>query len=179
MPDASSSNITSYIAWFVCVLCSGGFLLDITKYFSNNRNIHLVLAWVYALGGIVTPVSIFLFNPKWLIIEPKSPQSLKTIYQVLKFAAKHKAPLNRSALTYWEEDIPSRIDLGKKYGGPFTTEQFEDVKTILRLLAMSSPLFMASLSITFRAYGVSPGCTLLHQMLFDFLIIVLLCMLFL
>ena len=168
MPDASSSNITSYIAWFVCILCSGGFLVDITKYFSNNRNIYLVLAWVSALGGGVVLVSIFLFNPKWLIIEPKSPQSLKTIYRVLKFAAKHKAPLNRSALTYWEEDIPSRIDLGKsKYGGPFTTEQVEDVKTILRLLAMSLPLFMVSLSITFRAYGVSPSIMKMHSFTSD------------
>ena len=31
--------------------------------------------------------------------------------------------------------IPSRIDLGKhKYGGPFTTEQVEDVKTFLHLI---------------------------------------------
>ena len=101
--------------------------------------------------------SNFLLSPKWLIIEPKSPQSLKTIYQVLKFAAKHKAPLNRSALTYWEEDIPLRIDLGKsKYGGPFTTEQVEDVKTILRLLVVSSPLFIVFLSLTFRINGILP-----------------------
>ena len=87
-------------------------------------------------------ISNFLRNPKWLIIEPKSPQSLKTMYLVLKFAAKHKAPLNRSAFTYWEEDIPSRIDLGKsKYGGPFTTEQVENVKTTLRLIAFSLPFF--------------------------------------
>ncbi len=55
----------------------------------------------------------FLLAKKWLIIEPKSPQSLKIIYHVLKFAVKYKAPLNRSALTYWEEDVPSRMDLGK------------------------------------------------------------------
>ena len=41
----------------------------------------------------------------------------------------------RSAFTYCEGDIPSRIDLGKmKYGGPFTTEQVEDVKTLFRVL---------------------------------------------
>ena len=185
MPDASSSNITSYIAWFVCILCSGGFVFDIINYlkFSNNRNIYLVLAWVSALCGGIVLVSIFLFNPKWLIIEPKSPQSLKTIYQVLKFAAKHKAPLNRSALTYWEEDIPSRIDLSKsKYGGPFTTEQVEDVKTILGLLAMSLPLFLVVLSVSFRAYWVSPQSIEIYFFTLDvfrFLVIVLLCMLFL
>ncbi len=33
--------------------------------------------------------SMFSLAPKWLIIEPKSPKALKTIYQVLKFAVKH------------------------------------------------------------------------------------------
>ena len=70
--------------------------------------------------------SLFILAPCCLIVEPKSPQSLKIIYQVLKFAIKHKSPLNRSAFTYWEENMPSRLDLGKfRYGGKFTTEQVE------------------------------------------------------
>ena len=48
-------------------------------------------------------------------------------------------PRNRSALTYWEENYPSRLDLGKeKYGGPFTEEQVENVKVVMRL----TPLFI-------------------------------------
>ena len=90
----------------------------------------------------------FFLSPKWLIIEPKSPQSLKLIFKVLKFAAKHNAPVNRSALTYWEDDIPSRIDLGKsKYGGPFTTEQVEDVKTLFKLLVVFTPFVLVMLSL--------------------------------
>ncbi len=91
--------------------------------------------------------SLFLLGPKWLIIEPNCPQSLKTIYQVLKFAWKHKAPLNRSAFTYWEEDIPSRLDLGKsRFGGPFTTEQVEDVKTFFKILIIFLPVSLISCS---------------------------------
>ena len=151
MPDASSSSITSYIAWFCCIVFFERFLLKVFTTFDNmDKSIYLVLALISALCLGILLASNFLLSPKWLIIEPKSPQSLKTIYQVLKFAAKHKAPLNRSALTYWEEDIPSRIDLGKsKYGGPFTTEQVEDVKTILRLLVVSSLLSIVSLSLIF------------------------------
>ena len=127
MPDASSSSITSYIAWFVCILFFGGFLSHILSYFKNDikGNIYLVLALISTFCFGILLVSNFLLRPKWLIIdsEPKSPQSLKIIYRVLKFAAKHKAQLNRSALTDWEEDIPSKIDLRKsKYGGPITTE---------------------------------------------------------
>ncbi|XP_064403480.1 uncharacterized protein LOC135348978 [Halichondria panicea] len=99
-------------------------------------------------------ISDFCLSSKCLVVEPKATQSLKTIYQVLKFSAKHKAPLNRSALTYWEEDIPSRLDLGKsKYGGPFTTEQVEDVKTVfrvfyLRLTTLFAYYFFTALSIS-------------------------------
>ena len=69
---------------------------------------------------------------------------IKLIARVLYYAWKHKYPENRSALTYWEEETPSRLDLGKeKYGGPFTEEEIEDVKTAFRML----PLFMATFSL--------------------------------
>ena len=165
MPDASSSSITSYIAWFVCTIFFEIFLFEVFTTFDDiDKSINLVLALISALCLGILLVSNFLLSPKWLIIEPKSPQSLKTICQVLKFATKHKAPLNRSALTYWEEDIPSRIDLGKsKYGGPFTTEQVEDVKTILRLLAMSSPFFIVTLSLFLHISGIHPDIPEMHS----------------
>ena len=66
----------------------------------------------------------------------------KSMWKVLSFAYKHKYPVNRSAFTYCEEQTPSRLDLGKKqYGGPFTTEDVEDVKTFLRLLLVLVSLF--------------------------------------
>ena len=116
-PDASSSNITSYITWFVCNMFVVGFLgqsLNLLKRKCLNQHMQSSYSLIWALF-LPLCMSIVLISiscscsPKWLIIEPKSPQSLKTIYRVLKFAAKHKAPLSRSALTYWEVDIPSRI----------------------------------------------------------------------
>ena len=159
MPDASSSSITSYIAWYVCSLLLGFSLvrsLDLLK--KKDLNLEINESYLGIFCALFSTICIsmvlvlsFAFTPKWLIIEPKSPQSLKTIYQVFKFAAKYKAPLNRSAFTYWEEDIPSRMDLGKsKYGGPFTIEQVEDVKTVLRLLVISVPIFFILLSLTFH-----------------------------
>ena len=62
---------------------------------------------------------------------------VKLVAKVLCYARKHKCPENRSALTYWEDKAPSRLDLDKgKYGGPFTEEEVEDVKTFLRLLPL-------------------------------------------
>ena len=67
--------------------------------------------------------------------EPKSQNPLKTVISVLKYAARHKQPEQRSAFTYSEDSPPKRIDFGKtKYGGPFTTEEVEDVKTFLRIV---------------------------------------------
>ena len=106
-------------------------------------------------------LSFFLFDRKQFIIEPKSPQSLRIIYSVLKFETKNKAPLIWSTLTYWEEDLPSRLDLGKsRYGGPFTTEQVEDVKTFFRLLLVILPVWVAVFSasmfgtIKLKAFGI-------------------------
>ena len=78
---------------------------------------------------------------------------IKLIVRVLCYARKHKYPENRSALTYWEEEAPSRLDLGKeKYGGPFTEEEVEDVKTVFRIL----PLFIGILGFTAT---ISDMCT--------------------
>ena len=69
----------------------------------------------------------------------------KLIYRVFKYAIKHKHPEQRSAFTYCEDELPSRLDFGKsKYGGPFTTEQVEDVKTFfggLGLVLIVSAVF--------------------------------------
>jgi hypothetical protein len=86
----------------------------------------------------------------------RNPYSL--VYRVIKFALRHKHPLQRSALTYWEDKIPSRIDLGKsKYGGPFTSEEVENVKTFFQLIKVLISLsgilvtsFLMDLSIPHR-----------------------------
>ena len=67
------------------------------------------------------------------------------MYNVICFARKYSSPIHRSEFTYCEDELPSRLDLGKeKYGGPFTTEQVEDVKVflnILQILLSLGPLF--------------------------------------
>ena len=59
------------------------------------------------------------------------------MYSIIKFAKSHKHPLRRSAFTHCDNYIPSRFDFAKeRFGGPFTTEQVEDVKTFLRILVV-------------------------------------------
>ena len=87
-------------------------------------------------------ISLFLFKKKHFHIERAGLNPFKNIYKVLKYSWNHKVPEHRSAFTYWEEDIPRRIDLGKnKYGGPFTNEEVEDTKTFLRIVPLLMCLF--------------------------------------
>ncbi len=75
-----------------------------------------------------------LFHDERLKINP-----YKFLYCVIKFTVKHKKPIKRSAFTYCDEEIPSRIDYGKmRYGGPFTTEQVEDVKVVVKYIGIST-----------------------------------------
>ena len=84
----------------------------------------------------------FATTKKHFYIQKAGLNPFKNIYKVLKYSWKHKVPEHRSAFTYWEEDIPRRIDLGKnKYGGPFTNEEVEDIKTFLRILPLLLCLF--------------------------------------
>ena len=81
-------------------------------------------------------VSNFFFK-HWLDTTHYNINPVKVIAKVLNYARKNKYPRNRSALTYCEENYPSRLDLGKeKYGGPFNEEQVENVKTVVQLIPL-------------------------------------------
>ena len=151
LPDASSVGIINYVllfwsAVFLGLWITSSLFMVVASCIEHTLSVQ-GLSLIPVLCMCLMLSSFFLFDRKQFIIEPKSHQSLRIIYRVFKFAFKHKAPINRSALTYWEENIPSRLDLGKsRYGGPFTTEQVEDVKTFFRLLLVLLPVWIAAFS---------------------------------
>ena len=60
----------------------------------------------------VVLITNYLFK-HWLDTTPNVVNPVKLIGQVLNYARRNKYLRNHSALTYWEEDYPSRLDLGK------------------------------------------------------------------
>ena len=92
-----------------------------------------------------------MLTHNWFIVDSGSKNPYKLVFKVLKFAKDHTNPICHSAFTYREDELPSRLDLGKeKYGGPFTTEQVEDVKTfvgILGVLLTTGPLFAVDIAV--------------------------------
>ena len=180
MLGASSEKISAFIHWFVWAMytgiASGYFVvnsLHCTGLGDDKLSLVSIVLVSMLLAVAISSVALCLdfLCQNWLVIEPVSQNPLKSIYSVLKYAATHKHPARRSALTYWEEDIPSHIDLGKlKYGGPFTTEQVEDVKTFFRLLLMSVaisffvyPLFLFGKSLNMFASHFQQLRKLLHR----------------
>ena len=92
-----------------------------------------------------------------LMTKPQIFNPFKLIAQVLNYARKHKFPERRSAFTYWEEECPSRLDLGKdKYGGPFTFEEVENVKTVLNLFPLISCILPTIAYYGEATYDTSP-----------------------
>ena len=107
-----------------------------------NNTVFISVSFVIIFTVITSVLFTFCASKKHFYIQKAGLNPFKNIYKVLKYSWKHKVPEHRSAFTYWEEDIPRRIDLGKnKYGGPFTNEEVEDTKTFLRILPLLLCLF--------------------------------------
>ena len=134
--DASTTEITAFVTWFGSTIFCSGFVVIISKIIAEHNSSLIIFLFIMCLFLTMAVLLLTCCN-HLLIKEPPSKNPFRLIYNVIKFAIKNKHPLCRSAFTYCEDELPSRIDFGKsKYGGPFTTEQVEDVKTFLRLLTL-------------------------------------------
>ena len=104
---------------------------------SNLENcIYISSTLIFAVPLAVIIISDCLCR-QWLDRTHKVTNPIKLIIQVLNYTRKHSYPERRSAFTYIDEEQPTRMDYGKeKFGGPFTEEEVEDVKTVLRLLPL-------------------------------------------
>ena len=131
---ASADELSAIIYWH-----SINVPVVFTIFQLGRCSFNFILLLLFVVIGITTSVVLIThsFFKHWLETTPLIINPIKLIGKVLNYARKNKYPRNRSALTYWEEDYPSRLDLGKeKYGGPFTEEEVENVKTVLRMIPL-------------------------------------------
>ena len=133
---AETLGFYAYIGYMQASRCPTALRPDIIT------SIGYIIYFVLVAGCAIIIMTLFYAVKKSFYIQKAGLNPFKNIYKVLKYSWKHKVPEHRSAFTYWEEDIPRRIDLGKtKYGGPFTNEEVEDTKTFLRILPLLLCLF--------------------------------------
>ena len=148
----SAANISAFLQWLGWTFSCGRTTAIIMGYIlyncsdiriAHNMLIPLLPVILLSVGLILD----FFFNHK-LVKEPVTVNPVSHIIKVLKYAAKHKYPFQRSAFTYCENEQPTRLDYGKsKYGGPFTTEQVEDVKTFWRVLLVILVSFVSAIPL--------------------------------
>ena len=120
--------------WYIWTWIVGIFFRELQNCFCGTLKL---VTFLFAPACVSLALCLdSLFN-HCLIKEPIVQNPFRLFFGVLRYAVKNKYPHQRSAFTYWEDKPYSRIDLAKnKYGGPFTTEQVEDVKVVLRILAV-------------------------------------------
>ena len=169
MIEASSAQLSTFIHWYYWSLYIGNICaniisaviismfsqcyLSVKDLFDGVYRIALLRIYIIVviLESILSCIALPLLYLKkfknYLNIEPVGINPVKQIIDVLKYAYHHKYPVRRSALSYYLNTYPSRIDFGKvQYGGPFTNEEVEDTKTVLRLLVLLLSLFGFHLS---------------------------------
>ena len=134
---ATSDELSAVVRWYYCAKHVGFGLCDIILYliiYKLGITFGAVLFFAIPLAVII--ISDY-FCQQWLDRTHKVTNPIKLIIQVLNYTRKHGYPERRSAFTYIDEEQPTRMDYGKaKFGGPFTEEEVEDVKTVLRLIPL-------------------------------------------
>ena len=140
MQSAPSQELASYARWSVFFF----FLADYTSFtiqtildtFSKFTDLVYILEPILVCLTLGCAIFGFCFKCLLIIEPPPAVDPLKLNWKVIKYAWNHKYPMNRSAFTY-NDDPPSRLDFGKeRYGGPFTTDEVEDVKSFFNVLAI-------------------------------------------
>ena len=142
--DVPSSHQSLFVHWAVwCYELSSavfaGVLARHLCYDHDDRDSYLIYyAWICIFSCILSMLLVLGFWKRHLFYSyAQQINPLSVIIKVLNFAKKHKYPLQRSAFTYCDDEKPSRLDFGKeRFGGPFTTEQVEDVKTFFRIIGV-------------------------------------------
>ena len=136
---ATSDELSAVIRWYYWAQYVGIGFSSITVYSIINNyleNWYLYSTFIFAFPLAMIIVSDCLCQ-QWLDRTHKVTNPIKLIIQVLNYTRKHRYPERRSAFTYIDEEQPTRMDYGKeKFGGPFTEEEVEDVKTVLWLLPL-------------------------------------------
>ena len=145
---ASSIQLRYYIYWqkLTIYLPSLFILLIYIIMITLGQSVHITLItlvlYIFAILTTVAGLLMLCFIKQHIVIEPPpTVNPAKQIYNIFKYSIKYKRPLQRSAFTYGEAP-PGMLDRVKeRYGGPFTTDQVEDVRSFKNILLILLSLF--------------------------------------
>ena len=156
--DASTIEITSFITWYVLTLYISGVTLQSLTYcldanYSDSNQLY-TRTFVVAVCLTVAVCSDFLFH-HWLTKEQVTQKSMNLIFKVIKFTIKHRRSFK------YEDKLQSRFNVAKHiYGGPFSNQQVEDVKSMLWITTVIAVCSIVSGGTTLVEYATDK---ILHQ----------------
>ena len=149
LQGAPKDHLSSFVFWYIFVEQIATPIIEwvnYSLYFTKTLYTYkwVLFGWSLLVAGLLTAIlltkSCFMSN--WFVREPGTPNPYRLVYHVIKFALKHKHPIQHDTLAQWENKQPSRLDYGMcKYGGPFTAEEVGNVKKLLKLGAVLISLF--------------------------------------
>ena len=138
--DASSTEIKSFITWYIMSTTFSG----ITLYFSSYCTPEYVAVLVVAVCLTLAVISNFLLN-HWLNKEQVVNNPLPLISKVVYFTMRKKfAKQNMLHVHVEQQGWLSKLNIAKRvYNGPFSSEQVEDVKTFFRVILVMTVFIIA------------------------------------
>ena len=135
IPDASSGELSSYFHWYYWFLVGGQLLATVTLPYIYVQSF---LSYVFLLMNAVVTVFIVILvwsAPK-LYIHSKIGNPLQLVASVTRYALtmRKRRPAFTSAFHVGKR-LPGMMDKATtEYGGRFSVEQVEDVKTFYRIM---------------------------------------------
>lgn len=132
LTDASAMEITSFITWYTMTAFTSGVIFHyVSDCIQEKYQILYVKPFFVSVCLSVALCSDYLFQ-HWLIKEHVAGRSLQAIFSIIKYTIRNrKFKYNYSN----EYESLSSFDIAKhRYGGPFTSQQVENVRTFLWMI---------------------------------------------
>ena len=146
--EASSTEITSFVSWYTLTI----FACGITMQFSSSCHPHYVIVLVLAIHLTVALGSLYILS-HWLDKEQTVFNSLPLIRKTVQYTIKNRHKWKR-LFALGNHSVLSKLNVAKAiYGGPFTSEQTEDVKTFFRVLAVIAVILVVFSGIPSTIYA--------------------------
>ncbi len=143
--DSPEGHQSLFIHWYIWIFQLNSSSIQVTNILLPYIELHyFIVSFIPVIILLLLSVVVAKRRENWFLIDHARPNPYRLVYKLTKFVHHHKVPIRRSAFTFCEDDVPSGLDLGKtKYGGPFSTEEVEDVKVfygILKFLVVLGPV---------------------------------------
>ncbi len=157
--DSPEGHQSLFIYWYIWISRLVSSSIQVTStLLTYNRLQYFIVSFIPVITLLLLSVVVAKRRENWFLIDHARPNPYRLICKLTKFTHRHKVPIRRSAFTFCEDDVPSGLDLGKtKYGGPFSTEEVEDVKVfygILKFLVVLGPVMTLIYMMEHQSYFI-------------------------